>query len=593
MQHPVHTTIFSLILTTALSINLQAQALRTVAGPVSEGVSDSRSVNFLDVNNDGWEDLYISNGPQGGQKDLMYVNDGTGQFTAYTGLGIVGAVSPSDGASFADVNNDGHIDGIVSSWYGAADVLYVNDGSGNLNFNATANAGLTSGSFAETAAFGDYDNDGWVDIYITNSGSDLANYLYRNLRNGSFQQITNHPLVAEAKASRAALWGDFNTDGLTDLFVANEGNTTNDMYLGTGGGGFEKVTEGNVVTEGRNSITASWGDIDNDGDYDLFVGNSNFFRPLNNQLFLNEGGRFTAVTESPIVSALGCTFGSAFGDYDNDGDLDLVIANGFCNANMENILYENQGDGTFIDASNEIENNEGVCSFGIAWGDINNDGFLDLATANCKNSATSDELPNSLWVNEGNNNAWLAVQLTGVSTNRSALGARLEARAVIDGTPTWQMREITGQTGYAGQNSLVAHFGLGDAATVDTLVIHWPAGNRQVLTDVGVNQRLAITEVINVHTETATPLPSSLSLDIFPNPVSDTAGARLRIQHVAAGTGHVFVYNTLGQVVHQEGVPLHPGSNELVLDTARFAPGVYHIVLQVESGRLGKQLVVR
>ena len=120
-----------------LSVHVaHAQALRTVVGPVSADVSDSRSVNFLDANNDGWEDLYISNGLQGGQLDLMYLNDGTGQFTAVTGAGIVGTSSPSDGASFADVNNDGHIDGVVSSWYGAADVVYLNDGNGNLNYNA-------------------------------------------------------------------------------------------------------------------------------------------------------------------------------------------------------------------------------------------------------------------------------------------------------------------------------------------------------------------------------------------------------------------------------------------------------------------------
>src|SRR5690606_22419458 len=121
---------------------------------------------------------------------------------------IVQASNPSDGASFADYNNDGHIDGVVSSWYGAEDLLYLNNGSGQLIYNA--GAGIASGSFAETAAFGDYDNDGWLDLYITNSGGDKHNYLYRNLKNGKFERITNHILVQDAKPSRGAVWVDIN-----------------------------------------------------------------------------------------------------------------------------------------------------------------------------------------------------------------------------------------------------------------------------------------------------------------------------------------------------------------------------------------------
>ena len=198
--------------------HLFAQALQLSTGAIVETASDSRSVNFLDVNKDGWEDIFISNGLNGGQMDLLYLNNGDGTFSSVNNTPIVDANNPSDGASFADFNNDGYIDGIVSSWYGAEDLLFLNDGNGALQYHP--NAGITSSSFTETAAFGDFNNDGWLDLYITNSGGNKKNFLYQNLQNGSFQIQGDHPLAQEAKLSRGVIWGDFNSDGFSDLFVA-------------------------------------------------------------------------------------------------------------------------------------------------------------------------------------------------------------------------------------------------------------------------------------------------------------------------------------------------------------------------------------
>lgn len=592
----VYKLTLSLLLTAWLALPANGQVFSDASDTFTNPTSDSRSVNFIDLNNDGWDDLYISNGLQGGQRDLLYLNDGTGTLVQVTDMAIVQASSPADGASFADFNNDGHLDAMVSSWYGVADLLYLNDGAGALNFKGSA--GIVSGSFAETAAFGDYDNDGWLDLYVTSSGTEGNNFLYRNLKNETFLRVNNHPLVNDNEPSRGAIWGDFNNDGLTDLFVANEGNNPNDLFWGTGGGGFEKLTEGLIVTDSRGSITASWGDIDNDGDLDLFVGNSNFFRPLPDQLFRNMGnGTFEAITDDPVTTASTCSFGSAFADYDNDGDLDLAVSNGFCNAGLPNALFQNQGDGTFVDVSSEFETNEAICSFGVAWGDVNNDGAMDLAFANCKNSATSDELPNSLLMNAGNANAWLKLKLTGVSTNRDAVGARIRARAVIDGVPTWQLRDIQAQTGYAGQNSSTVHFGLGDAAKVDTLIISWPAGNRQIFTDVTPNQLVEVTEVINVGTTGESVLPPSISFDLYPNPGSDTATARLRLVNNLgnASTMQLLVYNVAGQRVLQRSVLVPAGTSVMPLfkEAADLAAGVYHVVLASDQRRISRQLVHR
>lgn len=576
---------------------VQAQAFTDISDTITNPTSDSRSVNFFDLNNDGWDDLYISNGLQDGQNDLLYLNDGTGQLIQVTDMAIVQASFPSDGASFADFDNDGNIDAVVSSWYGAEDLLYLNDGAGTLNYKG--NAGIVSGSFAETATFGDFDNDGWVDLYVTNSGMNANNYLYRNLKNGSFAQLPNHPLVNEEKLSRGAIWGDFNNDGITDLFVANESSAPNDLYFGTGAGAFERVTEGVIATDRRSTITASWGDIDNDGDLDLFAGNSNFFRPLADQLYLNLGdGTFEAVADDPIISANTCSFGSAFADYDNDGDLDLVVSNGFCNANLANTLFQNQGDGTFLDVSTELEGIAEVCSFGVAWGDINNDGFQDLAFANCQNSATSSQEENSIFLNQANNNNWLKLQLEGVSSNKNAIGARVQARAVINGVATWQLRDIQAQTGYAGQNSMVVHFGLGDAATVDSLIIHWPAGNRQIFTDIDANQKLEVVEVININTEAAPIIESSISFEVYPNPVTDTAAAKIRLvnkESTAVKNGRLRLYTITGQEVFQRQIQIPPGTSVLSLDTThrRLSAGVYQVVLEVDNKRFSHSLTHR
>ena len=571
-----------------------AQMFQIGQGPISNTISDSRSVNFLDLNNDGWEDIYISNGLNGGQKDLLYLNDGSGNMEAITDMEIVTASNPSDGASFVDYNNDGHIEGIVSSWYGAEDLLYLNNGNGQLNYNA--NAGIVSGSFAETAAFGDYNHDGWLDLYITNSGGSKKNFLYKNLKNGTFERLSNHLLIEDAKPSRGAIWGDFNQDGWTDLYVANEEGTSNDVFFGTGGGNFEKPSSGIGILSQKSSMTASWGDIDNDGDFDLFLGNTGFFTPQKNQLFLNQGNTFEPVSTGPIATDNRCTFGSAFGDFDNDGDLDLMTTNGFCNNDLKNILYENQGDGTFVDASDKLNFNLNFCSFGVAWGDVNNDGFLDLMIANCKNDNTSSQKPNTLLINNGNDNNWLKVKLHGVQSNKNAIGAKIKLKAVINGNEVWQIREIRSQTGYAGQNSLIAHFGLGDASTVDSLIINWPAGGSQHFGQKDANQQLNIEEDIsNASGELLN--KTGIHFDLYPNPsTTDGETVLINIQNQQVlQHGELFLFDTLGQVQWKSKIVVPNGASKSSIPISEFglASGIYQVVLHLEGRKMTKSLVLK
>lgn len=590
---PLRTTITAVY---SLLISLTAaygQVFLPATGAVVSQASDSRSVNFLDLNNDGWEDLFISNGLQGGQPDLLYLNDGTGNFTPVTDQDIVKASNPADGASFVDYNNDGHIDGMISSWYGSEDLLYLNTGNGKLKYNAQA--GIVSGSFAETASFGDFNGDGWLDLYVTNSGGTGENYLYRNLRNGKFRQVTNHSLVAETKTSRGAIWLDYNDDGYTDLFVTNEGNNSNDLFKGKANGTYEKITTGDLVTQTRSSMTASWGDIDNDGDFDVFIGNAGWLVELRNQLFENTGNGFTAILTDTVARFRGCTFGSAFADFDNDGDLDLAISNGFCSGNMENRLYENQGDGSFTDVTNLLPANANICSYGLAWGDVNNDGFQDLAIANCKNGTTDTEKNNSLYLNQGNSNGWLKVKLQGTQSNTSAIGAKIRLKATINGKAVWQIREIRSQSGYAGQNSLVAHFGLGDAQVVDTMYIDWPATGREMLTGISINQQLtavegstnSIDEPISMH---------KIRIHLYPSRISpQTEQIWLEIENKKGfQAGEVALFNALGQELWKQEVNVIRGKTKLAipLALATGGAGLYHVCLRIGEETISKKLLL-
>lgn len=568
---------------------VQAQLFEQItSGSIATSQKDSRSCNFIDLNGDGFDDVFISNGPSGGQNNQLFLSNGNGSFATILNDPITQDMSASDGASFGDVDNDGDLDAFVVTWYGERNYFYRNNGDGSFSFESgTAHSG--NGTYSETCTWGDYDQDGWLDLYVTNSTDFVVNaavtkrnQLWHNQGNGTFERITTGSPVTDTDISRSAQWIDYDQDGDFDLFVSNEENERNRLYENQDGT-YTNVNDP-VTSINRNSTGSSWGDIDNDGDLDLFVANYN---NQDNQIYRNNGdGTFTANNSGPQSNDDGCSFGSAFGDYDNDGDLDLFVTNGFCGNGLQNFLYRNNGNGSFSRDNTSISDLSTQCSFGAAWGDYDNDGFLDLIVANCKGGNGQSQPRNTLLHNLGNGNNWVKFRLEGQVSNRSAIGAQIRVLAQIDGEEVWQTRILSSQSGYNGQNSLTAHFGLKDALIVDSVVINWPSGLESKIGQLEIATTHDLLEPSTNNTSGAN--SANPGLRISPNPAQDQLQLMIDEQ-LAADDTEVRLLDCTGRVVLQKQLDQQHTVNVFV---GHLPPGMYVLQLTQPGLRISESIVL-
>src|SRR5690606_4931356 len=297
---------------------------------------------------------------------------------------------------------------------------------------------------------------------------------FENQGDGTFQQITTHEITNESLPSRSVDWVDYDNDGDSDLFITNEGNNTNSLFRNDEPDNFTKITNLAIVQGIRNSMGSAWADVDNDGDFDLVVVNYE----SGNQLFINDNGVFVEQTGSEIALETVNSFSAVFGDVDNDGDLDLFISNSYNDAHFTNSLYTNDGNGNFTKhTTGSLANHQGW-TYSAAFGDYNQDGWLDIILANNQN----DSQTNSLFRNTGSGNNWVKIRCFGTDSNRSAIGAIVKVTAVINGNTVTQTRKIEASSGYCSQNSLTAHFGLGNATSIEEVEIKWPFGTIETYT---------------------------------------------------------------------------------------------------------------
>lgn len=562
---------------------------KVLNSPAVSTSGDSRSVNWVDIDNDHDLDLFISNGPQAGENNFLYKNNGTGGFTPVSGDPIVMDGKPSDGATWGDYDNDGDEDCFVVNWYGLNNLLYRNKGDGTFDQILTGNL-VNDGGYSETASWGDMDLDGWLDLYVSNSEGDLRNYLYRNQKDGTFQRILSGAPVTDANVSRSVNWTDFDNDGDADLFVSNESDQNENLYRNEGGGNFVKLSTGPLLTAGGKTMSSNWGDYDNDGDQDVFLANDQG----NDGLYRNEGnGNFTKISSGPVVSSGGNAFGSQWADVDNDGDLDLFVTHAFHGGPWKNFLFINQGNGVFERNETEIPTLDSGWSYGCAFGDWDCDGDLDLAVANCLNA----NQPENLYENHAAEtpNHWLELKLVGVNSNRSAIGAKVRVESFTNGANLRQMREISAQSGYCGQNQAAAHFGLGDADSVAVTVI-WPGGQEEPLGVLAADRCLTVVEGQGI-TAVAEPESdqSGLRLRVQPNPMGDSTRISWE-QEFAAGL-QIRIVDRQGRVVLERNVDARAGENEWTWNGrdasgARVATGLYFVQVSGNGIHAGVQVLL-
>ncbi len=487
-----------------------------------------------DYDNDGWVDLLVSRYDGG---PILYRNRGDGTFEDVSASSILGtALRRTNGLAWADVNNDGFLDFSATTIARGEYALYINDGTGKFNNEAVARGAALSGTdltFGQSTSFGDYDNDGYLDMFVSEWKPDFLNptgAISRNrlLRNqgaanpGYFEDVTDAAGILIENYSPGFTpdigplgftprFTDLNGDGNVDLFYAGDIGTSR-LFWNNGDGTFTDGTISSGAGGGFSDMGLTSADYDRDGDLDLFV--TAIFDPSGNatvadgnRLLQNNGdGTFTRVDDVAGVTDGGWGWGTDFLDFDNDGDLDLAMTNG---QNVlgedlaidQSILFQNNGDGTFTDIATEA----GIVDVGSGKGllrfDYDNDGDLDLFIVNNAGEPV-------LYRNDvGNLNDWLRIDLEGIVSNSNGIGALIKVYPDLGDQPLiW---EVSASSTFLSQSEFTAQFGLGaNADSVDLVEIYWPSGIVQEITDVSPNTRLTIVE----NDFTLVPEPASLSL---------------------------------------------------------------------------------
>ena len=511
------------------------------SSPEAKFIAESMSggVAIIDYDRDGWPDIYFTNAQsvemaQRGEKarSALYHNNHDGTFTDVTDKAGVGFPCWAMGASVGDYNNDGWPDLLVTCLNGV--VLYKNNGDGTFT-DVTKASGLGNDSgWATGAAFGDYDGDGWADLFVSHyvdfrlndlpafgSGKSckylgldvqcgprglkgLPDNLYHNNGDGTFTDVSKAAGVddPEHRYGLTSIWSDFDNDGKLDLFVTNDGQA-NYLYKGDGKGKFEDVALVSGVAANEDGLEqanmgVALGDYPHNGRMSLLLSHFDIEYAA---LYRNDGGM--NFSDMSIASGIArgtqgyVGWGDGFVDFSNDGWLDFFLVNGHVYPQVDSahrattylepkFLFLNERDGNFRNISRRVGPALGIeqVSRGVALGDLFNDGRIEAVVENLVGQ------PMILRPEGGPPHHWISFQLEGVKCNRLALNARVRAIA----GDLVQTGELISGGSYLSQHDLRIHFGLGDHQKVDRAEVLWPDGKREVVTNLAADRFYMIRE---------------------------------------------------------------------------------------------------
>ncbi len=518
------------------------------------GVADlavnSTGPTFVDYDQDGDLDIYVpTEAHLEGHGNRLFENDGQGRFTDVASAhGVDNGRGLARGASWGDIDNDGDMDMVVANMptndrrvqpipHTVYKNLLVEQGQPDFD-NVTVAAGFVRtghekdqkvGGISDTGAgvaWGDYDNDGYLDLYVKLPDYDVDNILFRNNGDGTFADVTEKSgtgilgRVLKANSQGSPNWTDFNQDGWPDLLVTNEGES-NIAFLNNGDGTFTDITRSRksplalALLNPGNANGACIGDVDNDGDMDVFLPTADQANRLVISRFAETGKvQFKDITMTSGIDDMGGARGCAMADFDNDGFLDIYVNNGgesnvLINDVIQmpvfvqfyiawepayNKLYRNNGDNTFTD----VTEGSGAEGFGIGSGvgaaDINDDGYPDLYVTNrtyySMGKLVGIKQQSQLLMNTGGNNNWVRIALIGTKSNRSGYGARVK---LVSGELV-QYREHTSAHGYNSANDPRLLFGLGEHDSIDYVEVTWPSGLVQRVDTISPGQTITVTE---------------------------------------------------------------------------------------------------
>jgi hypothetical protein len=563
-----------------------------LSGAIYSSTGHHVASGWFDMDNDNDMDVIITNSSgynYTNHPNLMYKNEGNGNFTQVTNTEYtLQSIATGLPGPFGDIDNDGDQDLINANWTGSIHYIYQNDGYGN--FELLKDTQKPSGA---VSVLFDLDNDSFLDI-IQFHKSESRVYLNDGTGNFENYEILDIPCQQAGALLHSIALGDADNDGDFDLYIGYSilsGSSyiaKNEFFLNNGSGIFERHSEDSIIVEDlAMTPSVNWTDYDNDGDMDLYVLNS-FSRSsaysVSGALFENKGG---LVFEKHIIEPAeyrdANRISSVWGDLDNDADLDLYITieintfNGHGSPIKHNLLLQNNGDGTFkeIMAGTLAEESSHTATFE----DFDNDGDLDVLLVRF---SWANNGRNTLCRNMGNDNSWLILTLKGTESNSDAFGARIIAKATINGQYVMQTREITPMSGHATYNSTRVHFGLGDADQVDTLIIRWPSGNVDKYLNVPANEIHQFIEI--AETSGTRQVSSNLfrgDLLICPNPFTTLTTLSYELQQPE--TVQFIIYNQLGEKVEIIRKTQSTGKHKFIWNAEGLPAGVYFCVLKTKS----------